>query len=67
MVKKIVDVDNLSTKEKLQAMEELWSSLSEAEFNSPEWHKEILDERTQKVSEGRATYITLNELKNRFK
>ncbi len=44
--------------EKLAAMEALWEDLSRSPdaIESPEWHREILDERRQRVADGTAQF-----------
>lgn len=48
----------MSLQEKLAAMELLWDDIvrSPESVESPTWHKEILDERSQRVSEGKAQF-----------
>jgi putative addiction module component (TIGR02574 family) len=47
-------------------MEKLWDSLchEESEIESPEWHKDILESRRNKIKEGKATFISLEDLKS---
>ena len=42
-----LDVDQMTTEEKLLAMEQLWASLTanQREFESPPWHETVLRER----------------------
>lgn len=49
---------DMTQREKLEAIEVLWEDLArDAEsVPSPDWHKETLDERRQKVSEGKAHF-----------
>ena len=58
-------IKDMSLKEKLMAMEALWDDLShnEEERNSPEWHRDVLSERTRIMESGTAEYLTLDELK----
>lgn len=46
-------------------METLWDSLfyEETEIESPEWHRDILEERKQKIESGKAKFLSLEELK----
>jgi hypothetical protein len=46
-------------------MEALWDSLldEEYEIESPEWHRDILEERKRKIKTGEAEFISLEELK----
>ena len=58
-------LDRMSTLDKLQAIEEMWSDLLQKseEIPSPDWHEDILKDREQKVKEGTARYLTLDEAK----
>ena len=59
------EIKKMSIIERLQAMEELWDSLchEESEIESPEWHKDILESRRKKIKEGKAEFISLEDLK----
>jgi hypothetical protein len=48
----------MTIQEKLCAMEALWEDLSRSPeaIESPEWHREILDERRQRVADGTAQF-----------
>ena len=48
----------MTIQEKLAAMEALWEDLSRSPetIESPEWHREILDERRQRVAGGTAHF-----------
>jgi hypothetical protein len=49
-------------------MEELWNSLrhiDNSEIESPEWHEGILRDRLQKINDGKAKFITMDELKKK--
>lgn len=60
-----IEIKKMSTIERLQAMEVLWDSLlyEEDGIDSPEWHKEILEERKNKIENGNASFISLKKLK----
>jgi Putative addiction module component len=60
-----IDINGMSKAEKLQAMEALWDSLihEDSEIESPGWHEDILVARQQKIIEGKAEYLTIDELK----
>ena len=49
----------MTLQEKLAAMESLWEDLSRTPeaIESPAWHKEILDERRQRIAEGKARFV----------
>lgn len=50
---------DMSLQEKLAAMESLWEDLSRTPeaIESPAWHKDILDERRQRLAEGQSRFI----------
>ncbi len=60
-----IEIKKMSVIERLQAMETLWDSLveEESEIESPQWHREILEERKNKIENGKAEFISLEELK----
>ena len=49
----------MSLQEKLAAMESLWEDLTRTPeaIESPAWHKDILDERRQRLAEGQSRFI----------
>lgn len=58
-------LDSMSTHEKLQAIEDIWSDLlrRSADIPSPSWHGNVLNAREQKVKEGTARFLTVDEAK----
>lgn len=62
-----LQLDQMSVEEKIQTMELLWESLSQApaDLEIPDWHREILEERQRKVDAGEAVFLSLEELKAR--
>jgi hypothetical protein len=46
-------------------MEAFWDSLldEESEMESPEWHQDILEDRKRKIEDGKAEFISFEELK----
>jgi len=60
-----IEIKKMSVIERLQAMEAIWDSLlyEESEIESPEWHKDILEERKRKIEDGKAEFISLKKLK----
>ncbi|HTN70099.1 MAG TPA: addiction module protein [Methylomirabilota bacterium] len=50
---------DMTLHEKLAAMELLWEDLARSpeSIESPTWHKDILDERGQRVAEGKAHFM----------
>jgi hypothetical protein len=49
----------MTIQEKLAAMESLWEDLARTPdaIESPGWHKDILDERRQRIAEGHSRFI----------
>ena len=60
-----IEIKKMSMIERLQAMEALWDSLmdEESEIESPQWHRDILEERKRKIENGKSEFISLEELK----
>src|SRR5881397_3584106 len=52
-------LDEMTVQEKLAAMESLWEDLSRSPeaIESPTWHKDILDDRRQRVADGAAQFV----------
>lgn len=61
----IQEIKKMSRVERLQAMEALWDSLidEESEIESPEWHRDVLEERRRKIQTGKAVFISLEKLR----
>ena len=59
------EIKKMSKIERLQAMEALWDSLidDESEVESPEWHRDVLEERKRKLETGKAEFISLEKLR----
>ncbi|MBF0241156.1 MAG: addiction module protein [Desulfamplus sp.] len=65
----IVDIESMSTLERIQTMELLWNSLSDQKekVDSPSWHYEILQKRKERIESGKTKFLTLEELKKSCK
>jgi hypothetical protein len=52
-------LEDMSLHEKLSAMESLWEDLARTpeSIESPAWHKDILDERRQRLADGTSRFI----------
>ncbi len=59
------DIKKMSRAERLAAIEALWDSLldEEAQIESPDWHRNVLEQRKQKIESDRAEFISLAKLK----
>ena len=52
-------LDSMTLADKLEAMEVLWADISRrpADLPSPDWHKDVLDERRRLVAEGKLKFL----------
>ena len=59
----------MPVEERLQIMEQIWESLCQEDqtIESPFWHEGILNERKEKIDSGEAKFLTLDQLKKRFR
>jgi len=64
----IDEIKKLNPKEKIILMNEIWESFEDTNeiIESPNWHKEVLDERISKMKNNEAKYISLDELKSKW-
>lgn len=60
-------IKGMSVIERLQAMDQLWDSLSRCadEIPSPDWHQDVLAEA--RALSGEAKFLTLAELRSRLR
>ena len=58
----------MSINERIKTMEALWSSFidEDTSVNSPNWHGDILAERKEKIEAGKASFISLDKLKEYY-
>lgn len=61
-------LETLSVAEKVRLLESVWDSLCHhtGDVRSPDWHREVLETRTQRLAEGRATVSPWSEAKARL-
>lgn len=62
-------LDQMTTEEKLEAMEALWTDLTrnEEEFESPAWHAKVLRERDERVKAGQEGFIDWETAKRQLR
>ena len=62
------EIKNMSVNERIKTMEALWSSFIHegASVESPEWHGDILASRKEKIEAGKASFISLEKLKEYY-
>ena len=60
---------DMTLHEKLAAMELLWDDLARSpeSLESPNWHKDILDERRARVAEGKAHFVDWETVKKEIR
>jgi hypothetical protein len=61
----VVPLNEMTIPEKLRLMEALWESLSRESVcvESPEWHREVLEERERRVASGEAQFTNCETAK----
>ena len=64
----ITEISRMSKIERLQTMETIWDSLihETPEIESPEWHQDILADRKRNIEEGKAEFISVEEIKSKY-
>lgn len=62
-------IERMSVTERLQAMDQLWDSLTGCgdEIPSPDWHQDLLADRKTRAQSGEAKFLTLTELRSRLR
>ena len=65
----VIPLDEMTTEDKLAAMEQLWEDLCRTPESvpPPAWHGDVLLEREKQVQEGRAKFSALDEVKDRIR
>lgn len=62
------EIHRMSLPEKLALLEDVWSELSSDpdQIETPDWHREILDERAEAIRNGSETVIDWEEAKKQI-
>ena len=60
-----LNLKKMTIEEKMQAMEMLWDDFcrEQPDFQSPDWHKDILLEREKRLKEGKEMFIDWKQAK----
>ena len=68
-MKRAIPLDKMTTAEKLQAMEEIWTDLQRMseEIPSPGWHADVLAAREGRVREGGSQFSDWAAAKSRIR
>ena len=61
-------ISRMSSSERLEAIELLWESFSKEgiDYPSPDWHGQVLTERSEIIDSGNATWLSVDELQARL-
>ena len=62
----VLKLEEMTTSQKLMAMEELWEDMSknlDDEIFTPKWHKTVLQERENQLENGEATFENFDTVK----
>ncbi len=62
-------LDQMTTAEKLRAMEELWEDLARnpADVPVPNWHRDVLEQRQATAASGEARFRPWDDAKRRLR
>ena len=65
----VLPLDQMTTEEKLRAMEALWADLSAKadNFESPAWHGDVLRARDQRIAEGKEPSLDWADAKRQLR
>lgn len=60
-----INLKDMTTAEKLEAMEMLWDDICRniPDFSSPAWHEQILKEREERLKKGKEKVLDWNQAK----
>ena len=62
-----IPLDRMTVSKKLSALEDIWDDLCHTQdaIPSPEWHADVLQAREQKIREGKAKLLAVDEAKRK--
>jgi len=62
-------LDQMTTAEKLRALEQIWEDLCRTpdEVPSPSWHADVLQDREKRVQEGSSRFVDWAEAKQKIR
>jgi hypothetical protein len=60
------EIKKMPVKNRLILMEEIWETLESSKdvVKSPSWHYGVLEDRKDLIKEGKAKFVTIDDLKN---
>ncbi len=61
-------ISRMSSSERFEAMELLWDSFSKEgiDYPSPDWHSEVLADRSEIIESGISTWLSVDDLQARL-
>ena len=61
-------INNMTYEEKIHTMDMLWTSIvsSPNQFETPAWHKDVLENRCRRVQSGEEKFIPWEEAKHQL-
>jgi len=62
-----IDLQQMSTPDKLRLMEDLWADLSEKDVSSPVWHGDVLAERDRLIESGEEKFLDWETAKRQLR
>ena len=62
-------LDKMSTEDKIRTMEAIWEDLCRkaANISSPNWHKDVLHEREERIKNGDEEFMDWNNAKKHIR
>lgn len=68
-MKLALPLDQMTTAEKLRALEQIWENLCRTpnEVPSPSWHSDALQEREKRLEQGSSQFVDWSEAKQRIR
>ncbi len=68
-MEELVDLKRMTLPEKLRLMEALWEDLcqNEQQISSPDWHREVLEEREKKIASGEESFVDWDVAKRKLR
>jgi hypothetical protein len=60
-----LNLEEMTTEEKLQTMEILWDDICRIipDFSSPSWHEDVLKDREQRIMDGKDKFVDWDQAK----
>lgn len=68
-MKLAIPLDQMTTAEKLRALEQIWENLCRTpnEVPSPSWHADVLQDREKRIQQGSSQFVDWSEAKERIR